>query len=153
MNFCAHSSSSSIYTGASVCGNKDGIYQEILLHGSICGHLRSCCCSPHWLRAQVHAVLATLRHVVRDLHSSRVPHRQLPPRHVHQDPQEGASQRRQEEVSVMFQIFAGHMLRFTLFLHHLYWTCASSFIVVTLFSYSYLLNLLKTRILLFLTQL
>ena len=79
----------------------------------------------------MHAVLATLRHVVCDLHSSRVPHRQLPPRHVHQDPQEGASQRRQEEVSVMFQIFAGHMLRFTLFLHHLYWTCASSFAVVT----------------------
>ena len=100
----------------------------------------------------MHAVLATLRHVVCDLHSSRVPHRQLPPRHVHQDPQEGASQRRQEEVPVMFQI-VGHMLRFTLFVQHLYWTCASSFIVVTLFSYSYLLNLLKTRILLFLTQL
>ena len=78
----------------------------------------------------MHAVLATLRHVVRDLHSSRVPHRQLPPRHVHQDPQEGASQRRQEEVPVMFQI-VGHMSRFTLFVQHLYWTCASSFAVVT----------------------
>lgn len=67
----------------------------------------------------MHALLATLRHVVLDLHSSGVPHRQCAPGHVHQDPQEGASQGRQEEVPVMFQISAEHTSRFALLLRHL----------------------------------